>query len=612
MDDMENLPYHRKYRPNTLTGYIGNHKLKETAMKALSSGKRPQAILLWGDSGCGKAQPLDSLVLTTDGFKRMGNIQVGDEVFTHKGNRGRISGIYPQGKRPIYRITLSDRTYIDVSDEHLNLVWTSHTEGFCEAEDYEDPAIVGIDEVDVPDIEPIVLTTLDLIERYKIEVLFIRRHEDIDDLFIKPFDIYDDNILVDVDARIVSVERIEDKECQCIMVDHPDHTYISDFFIPTHNTTFARLLAKEYSCENRDDTMGACNGCISCQTINDYIATGKTDVVTNIQEINIADQSGKRDLDAVLDDMQLPSYGGEWKIYIFDECHEATSGLQNKMLKIVEEPPENVLMLFCTTNPERMIDTLKNRCQLQLHVTKPKVKELAGLLKHVCTSEGVDYDMQGLEFIANRGELTIRTALTNLQQVVTEQNSAKYDNAIQVFDAVSSTIIINFFRALKNKDVFRYITILHEIKTKMDLNIFVNELKGFVLRGIYTINGIQQDGVSDNELVVYRDLFGDLGVAKISYLLSRVLSLSEKNLELELTMLGYTGLDSQVVQQEESIFNQELVPIEGELAKEVSMTNKVIKEQTQQSYEQGVANAEKFAQSASIDLILSMGGELVE
>ena len=73
MEDMENLPYHRKYRPNTLTGYIGNHKLKETAMKALSSGKRPQAILLWGDSGCGKAQPLDSLVLTTDGFKKMGD-----------------------------------------------------------------------------------------------------------------------------------------------------------------------------------------------------------------------------------------------------------------------------------------------------------------------------------------------------------------------------------------------------------------------------------------------------------------------------------------------------------------------------------------------------------
>ena len=119
----ENLPFHRKYRPNTLARYIGNEKLKETAMKALQSGKRPQVILLWGDSGCGKAQPLDSHVLTTSGYKRMGDIEVGDEVFTHRGNSGRVSGIYSQGVRPIYRITLSDRTYIDVSDEHLNCVY---------------------------------------------------------------------------------------------------------------------------------------------------------------------------------------------------------------------------------------------------------------------------------------------------------------------------------------------------------------------------------------------------------------------------------------------------------------------------------------------------------
>ena len=208
-EDLENLPYHRKYRPNTLARYIGNEKLKETAMKALSSGKRPQVILLWGDSGCGK-------------------------------------------------------------------------------------------------------------------------------------------------------------------------------------TTFARLLAKEYSCLDRDENLGACGQCINCQTIDDYIATGDTSILTNIQEIDITDQSGKKDLDAVLADMELPSYDNEWKIYIMDECHMASAGLQNRLLKIAEEPPEHVLILLCTTNPEKLIDTLKNRCQLQLHVTKPKVKELAGLLRYVCENEQVE------------------------------------------------------------------------------------------------------------------------------------------------------------------------------------------------------------------------------
>lgn len=586
MADMENLPYHRKYRPNTLAKYIGNEKLKETAMKALSSGKRPQVILLWGDSGCGKAQPLDSLVLTTSGYKKMGAIQVGDEVFTHTGARGKVSGIYPQGVRPIYRINLSDRTYIDVSDEHLNCVWR-----------YNDNQLY-------------ILSTLELIDHFKEGSFYITRTDA--ECVIK-YDDYITDIEFNTKVGIVSIERIEDQECQCIMIDHPDHTYISDYFIPTHNTTFARLLAKEYSCEDRNEETGACGKCISCQTIDEYIATGDTSLLSNIQEIDITDQSGKKDLDSVLADMEMPAFGDEWKIFIFDECHMATPALQNRLLKIAEEPPEHVLMLFCTTNPEKLIETLKNRCQLKLHVTKPKVKELAGLLRYVCSTEGVEYDNQGLEFIANRGELTIRTALTNLQQVVTEQNSAKYENAIQVFDAVSSTIIINFFRALKAKDVFRYVTLLYEIKSKMDLNVFVNELAGFVQRGIYTINGIQLDGVSDNELKVYRDLFGDMGVAQINILLTKVLNLNPKNLEMELLLLGYTGLDVKTEDDEnKGVFDTIIPNIDNELGKEVATTNKVLKEKADISYEQGVENAKNFSSDASIEALMAMGGTLVE
>lgn len=677
MAEERDLSFHRKYRPNTMAKYVGNERLKETAMKALSCGKRPQVILLYGDSGCGKAQPLDSLVLTTSGYKKMGDIKIGDEVFTDKGSRGRVSGIYPQGVRPIYRITLSDRTYIDVSDEHLNCVYyieddkrtdlvvntlelidlynsgsynlymnTPSVDWGNSVEDTTRFDINGISNDLLFSNKDTRLSLLNNLFNYygvvvdgKVELNFNTIHgkklsDDVSFLVrslgivdietetvarythrleSKIFEyngtlIFDDNLCYT--RYIKSIERIEDQECQCIMVDHPDHTYISDFFIPTHNTTFARLLAKEYSCENRSDTLGACNGCMTCEVINEYITTGRTDILTNIQEIDITDQSGKRDLNAVFEDMMIPAFGDEWKVYIFDECHKASDALQNRLLKITEEPPEHVLMIFCTTEPDKIIETLRNRCQLQLQVKKPKVKELAGLLRYVCECEGVEYDNKGLEFIANRGELTIRTALQNLQQIVNEQNSAKYESAIKVFEEISNTLIIEFFKALKKKDVFRYITLLHEIKSKMDLVPFLNELRDFIKRGIYTINGINQDGIADAELSIYRDLFGDLGVAQICNLLNKILNINMSNVELELIDLGYTGL---CVERTSEISDTMIVPkIENELAKEIKNTSQVLKEKEEQSYNQGVENASKQMQSISVEDLLGLGGSLVE
>ena len=308
-------------------------------------------------------------------------------------------------------------------------------------------------------------------------------------------------------------------------------------------TSLARLVAKEYSCPNRDNETGACGVCPSCEIIDEYIATGEGSILTSIREVNIAEKNGVHDLDDIFEEMELPAFGDEWKIFIFDECHKASNALQNRFLKIVEEPPEHILILFCTTNPDEMLDTLRNRCQLQLRVSKPTVKELAGLLASVCSTEQVDYDKAGLEFIANHGELTIRTALQNLWQVVNEQGSAKYDNVVRVFDEISNTLMLSLFTALKAKDTLRYITLLCDAKSKVDLDSFFRELKNFVVRGIYTINGITQEGVSAGELISYRVLFGDLGVVQIGQFLNRLLHINMNNLELELIMLGYVGFD---------------------------------------------------------------------
>lgn len=375
-------------------------------------------------------------------------------------------------------------------------------------------------------------------------------------------------------------------------------------------TTMARLIAKEYSCENRSEEMGACNICDNCVAINNYIATGDTNYVTTIQEIDITDQSGKKDLDSTLADMMIPAFGDDWKIYIFDEVHMATQGLQNRLLKIAEEPPEHVLMILCTTNPEKIIETLYNRCQLKLKVSKPTVKELAGLLRGVCNAEGADYDTKGLEFIAQRGECTIRTALTNLEQVINEKQDAKYESAIQVFEQISNTVIIEFFRAFKRHDTLGYINKLFDIKKKTDLNTFLVDLTNFVKRGIYTVNGIALDDISDGELKVYRELFGDMGIEKITFLLQKLTSLDKQNLEIELITLGYTGLNA-TSQPEEKVLDS-IQGLDNELVAEKQATDDILAEKAKTEFNQGVANADNYTKPVDMSFFASLGATVVK
>lgn len=374
-------------------------------------------------------------------------------------------------------------------------------------------------------------------------------------------------------------------------------------------TTLARIIAKEYNCDNSDEQLGACNMCPMCMSMNEYIETGDTGMLGNVHEVNIGDDSGKHDLDSIFADIDIPTMGNEWKVYIFDEIQAASIGLQNRFLKVIEEPPENVLFIFCTTNPEKLLDTVKNRCNPKLVITKPNVKELTGLLRRICSIEGVEYDDKGLEFIANRSDLTIRTALKNLWQVVMEQNNAEFENVIKVFESVSSSYMVDFYRTLKTGDIFGFVNLICTVKEKMTLSLFLSELKMFLVRGIYIINGMTVDGVSTNELGVYRDLFNDLSVIEMSALMQRLLSIDTRNLELDLLTLGYTGL---VTPDGLTDFEAKIPEIENECAVEASSATRIIQQQQRREYEQGVRNAEGMVEEIDLESILSMGGTLIK
>lgn len=309
-------------------------------------------------------------------------------------------------------------------------------------------------------------------------------------------------------------------------------------------TTLARIIGKEYTCQKRDGETGACDECEDCVNMNEFVATGQTDRLEALQEIDITSEGGKADIERVLEEMAIPFMDGTWKVFIFDEVHMATTAAQNRMLKIIEEPPPETLIIFCTTDPEKMLPTLRNRCQMKMMVKRPRIHELSALMQSICAAESVQWDKEGMRLIATKAGFVIRDSLNLLEQVVSVWGNARGKSVAEQFDEVQDDLIFRFYRYLQEDQKIEYMVLLNDVKMKMDLGLFVDALKLFTNRGIYILNGVDVEGMSKAELQTYAQLFSKFDVGEIAVLLRRLGQIDTGNVESNLISLAYTGLGS--------------------------------------------------------------------
>lgn len=157
--------------------------------------------------GTGKAQPLYSKVLTPNGFVQMGDLKVGDKVFAANGNESTVTGIFPQGLRKIYEITLENGYKCRASDNHL---WLSIYETLLGVSGYQ----------------KVVETSRMLYKPTRFYIPCISGEN------FNHFEY----------CRIKSIKYIGDDECQCIYIDDPSHLYVTDDYIVTHNTTLLKFF----------------------------------------------------------------------------------------------------------------------------------------------------------------------------------------------------------------------------------------------------------------------------------------------------------------------------------------------------------------------------------
>lgn len=243
-----------KYRPKKFEDVVEQNVPKSILCEQLKDKSFKNCLLFCGGAGTGKAQPLYSKVLTPTGFITMGDVKMGTIVVSGTGRACKVIGVYPQGKRPTYEITLSNGFKFRVSDEHLNVIYTLENNNY---------------------VEHIEVTT---------ELLKRGRH----DTYIK---VYNDTFTRCAYHNITRIKLIGNEECQCIFVDAPEHTYITDNYVVTHNTTSARIFANE---------------------INDFKG--------HPIEIDAASHNGVDDARKIIEDAKTQSLDSEYKTFVLDEC----------------------------------------------------------------------------------------------------------------------------------------------------------------------------------------------------------------------------------------------------------------------------------------------------
>ena len=191
-----------------------------------------------------------------------------------------------------------------------------------------------------------------------------------------------------------------------IAADTLSHAYLLCGTRGTGKTTTARILAKAVNCTG--DAGRPCGVCENCRAIS---AGRFMDVI----EIDAASNNGVDNIRELRESVNYPPSAGRKKVYIIDEVHMLSQGGYNALLKTLEEPPEHVMFILATTNPEKMPQTVMSRC-MRLDFKRVTAKELAEKMREICMETGVESTDEALSLLAANADGSVRDALSLLEQ----------------------------------------------------------------------------------------------------------------------------------------------------------------------------------------------------
>jgi len=202
-------------------------------------------------------------------------------------------------------------------------------------------------------------------------------------------------------------------------------------------TTCARIFAKTINCLSPREDGEACNECESCKAFNEQRSL-------NIHELDAASNNSVEDIRQIIDQVRIPPQLGKYKVFIIDEVHMLSTQAFNAFLKTLEEPPHHAIFILATTEKHKLLATILSRCQIY-DFNRMGIDDIVSHLKNVAEKEGITYEPEALNVIAQKADGGMRDALSIFDQISSFcQGNITYNQTINNLNVLDSDYYFRF------------------------------------------------------------------------------------------------------------------------------------------------------------------------
>jgi len=255
--------------------------------------------------------------------------------------------------------------------------------------------------------------------------------------------------------EVVGQQHVTTTLANAIRSGRVAHAYIFSGVRGVGKTTTARILAKALNCV-KGPTPDPCNECDSCREI----AAG-----TSFDVIEI-DAASNRGIDQIRELREMVRYApaaSRHKVVILDEAHQLTDEASNALLKTLEEPPEKVIFVMATTQPEDLVDTIRSRAQ-HFHFRALTFAEIVGALEEIAKKENLKVESGALAVLARGAEGSLRDALSLLEQTIAYCGSSIGDAPVrELLGVVPEEVLDELVTAIAAQSSARALGLVHKL-----------------------------------------------------------------------------------------------------------------------------------------------------